>query len=104
MLQGSRKRRFAVRIVNHRAAERDGSRRTALRLKESTAANEEQIVELPAGAEAAEFPWTLSFRDGADGIASSVLSGSPSPLGLWTGAASDEIAFELRVYPNLRRR
>jgi uncharacterized protein (DUF58 family) len=64
---------------------------------------EEQTVDLPAGADAAEFPWTWTpHRRGKYRIDSCYLE-SLSPLGLWTVRRREPIALEIRVYPNLRR-
>lgn len=91
-----------VRIVN--SSRRARRVRVGLPAPEGIdAANEEQIVELPAGAEAAEFPWTfVPRRRGRYRIDAGYLE-APSPLGLWLARRRDETAFELRVYPNLRR-
>lgn len=65
--------------------------------------SEEQVVDLPADADAAEFSWTfLPRRRGKYRFESCYLEAA-SPLGLWLARRRDAISFELRVYPNLRR-
>jgi uncharacterized protein (DUF58 family) len=64
---------------------------------------EEQMVELPADAEAAEFSWTfLPRRRGRYRFDACYLEAA-SPLGLWMVRRRDAVGCELRVYPNLRR-
>lgn len=64
---------------------------------------EEQVVDLPEGADLAEFPWTwMPHRRGRYRFNVCYLESS-SPLGLWTVRRREPIALEIRVYPNLRR-
>jgi uncharacterized protein (DUF58 family) len=66
-------------------------------------AEEEQVVDLPEGADLAEFPWTwMPHRRGRYRCNICYLE-SASPLGLWTVRRREPIALEIRVYPNLRR-
>jgi uncharacterized protein (DUF58 family) len=65
--------------------------------------DEEQSVDLPAGAPTAEFPWCYTpRRRGRYHMKECVLEAA-SPLGLWTVRRRIPVACELRVYPNLRR-
>jgi uncharacterized protein (DUF58 family) len=65
--------------------------------------DEERTVDLPSGADRAEFPWTWTpQRRGKYRFDSCYLEAS-SPLGLWTVRRREPIAMEIRVYPNLRR-
>jgi len=64
---------------------------------------EEQVVDLPDGAQAAEFAWSCTpRRRGQYRLHASYLE-VPSPLGLWLARRRDPAAVEIRVYPNLRR-
>ena len=64
---------------------------------------EEFDVELPGGADAAEFPWrVIPRRRGRYRLDACYLE-APSPLGLWTVRRRNPLALEIRVYPNLRR-
>ncbi|HML16355.1 MAG TPA: DUF58 domain-containing protein [Bryobacteraceae bacterium] len=64
---------------------------------------EEQRIELPSNADASEFSWTfVPRRRGRYRFESGYLEAA-SPLGLWLVRRRDPVAFELRVYPNLRR-
>lgn len=66
------------------------------------ASEEEQTVDLPEGAELAEFPWNwLPQRRGRYHFKICYLEGA-SPFGLWTIRRSAPLALEIRVYPNLR--
>jgi uncharacterized protein (DUF58 family) len=65
--------------------------------------DEERIVDLPAGAELAEFSWTWIPQRRGRYLLDSCYLESPSPLGMWTVRRRDPIALEIRVYPNLRR-
>jgi uncharacterized protein (DUF58 family) len=65
--------------------------------------SEEQIVDLPADSDAAEFGWTfLPRRRGRYRFEFFYFEAS-SPLSLWLVRRRDPVQFELRVYPNLRR-
>jgi uncharacterized protein (DUF58 family) len=65
--------------------------------------DEEQVVDLPAGARMAEFPWRYTpRRRGLYRIDECFLEAG-SPLGLWTVRQRVPLDCELRVYPNLRR-
>ena len=67
------------------------------------AANEDQLVDLPAGAPAADFVWNCTpRRRGRYRLEACYLEAS-SPLGLWAVRRQDPAALEIRVYPNLRR-
>jgi len=66
-------------------------------------ADEEQTVDLPPGAPAAEFPWRFTPRRRGRYTIGACFLEAPSPLGLWTIRQRDPIACELRVYPNLRK-
>jgi len=67
------------------------------------AQDEEHRVELPGGAEAAEFSWRISPRRRGRYQFDSCYLEAPSPLGLWSVRARQAAAMEVRVYPNLRR-
>jgi uncharacterized protein (DUF58 family) len=65
---------------------------------------EERAVDLPGGAEAAEFPWPWTpHRRGRYQVEAGYLE-ADSPLGLWSVRRRDALKLEIRVYPNLRRR
>jgi uncharacterized protein (DUF58 family) len=65
--------------------------------------DEERAIDLPAGADLAEFSWTwMPLRRGRYLLHSCYLE-SASPLGMWTVRRREPIALEIRVYPNLRR-
>ena len=64
---------------------------------------EEQVVELPSNADAAEFSWTFVPRRRGRYRFEACYLEAASPLGFWTVRRREAIAFELRVYPNLRR-
>ncbi|HWJ39857.1 MAG TPA: DUF58 domain-containing protein [Candidatus Limnocylindrales bacterium] len=67
------------------------------------ASEEERDVDLPAGAELAEFSWNwMPHRRGRYRFDVCYLE-STSPLGLWTVRRQEKLALEIRVYPNLRR-
>jgi uncharacterized protein (DUF58 family) len=63
---------------------------------------EEQLVELPAGAQTAEFLWTCTPRRRGQYRLDAAYLEAPSPLGLWLVRRQDSVALEIRVYPNLR--
>ena len=64
---------------------------------------EEQTVDLPPGAPAAEFAWTwMPRRRGRYRVETCYLE-APSPLGMWAVRGREPVALEIRVYPNLRR-
>ena len=67
------------------------------------AESEEQDVELPAGTGTSEFlcKWT-PHRRGSYRVDAVYLE-APSPLGMWQVRRKDEVAMEIRVYPNMRR-
>ena len=65
--------------------------------------DEEQVVDLPEGAAAAEFPWRYTPRRRGRYLIEECFLEAASPLGLWTVRQRVPIRFELRVYPNLRR-
>jgi len=67
------------------------------------APNEDQQVDLPQGAEAAEFLWRATPRRRGRYLFDSIYLEAPSPLGLWSVRARQTVAMEVRVYPNLRR-
>ncbi len=65
--------------------------------------DEEQVVDLPAGAATAEFPWRYTPRRRGRYQIEECFLEAASPLGLWTVRRRVPIQFEIRVYPNLRR-
>ena len=65
--------------------------------------NEDHQVDLPNGAEAAEFVWQASPRRRGRYLFDSCYLEAPSPLGLWSVRREEQVAMEIRVYPNLRR-
>jgi uncharacterized protein (DUF58 family) len=65
--------------------------------------DEEQVVDLPAGAPMAEFPWRYTPRRRGSYRMDECFLEAASPLGLWTVRKRVPIVCELRVYPNLRR-
>jgi uncharacterized protein (DUF58 family) len=65
--------------------------------------DEERTVDLPAGADLAEFSWTWTPQRRGKYRFDSCYLESSSPLGLWTVRRREPIAMEIRVYPNLRR-
>ncbi|MGD1090464.1 MAG: DUF58 domain-containing protein [Bryobacteraceae bacterium] len=65
-------------------------------------ASEDQFVQMPEGAPAAEFSWGCVPRQrGRYQIAECYLQ-SASPLGMWDVRRCDPVNLELRVYPSLR--
>jgi uncharacterized protein (DUF58 family) len=66
-------------------------------------ADEEQVVDLPAGAATAEFSWRYTPRRRGRYQMEECFLEAASPLGLWTVRQRVPIVCELRVYPNLRR-
>jgi len=97
-------RESEIRVRVYNASRRPRRLRIAIAAPPGFEASiEEQTVDLPAGADAAEFPWTWTpHRRGKYRVDSCYLE-SPSPLGLWTVRRREPINLELRVYPNLRR-
>jgi uncharacterized protein (DUF58 family) len=93
---------IAVRVEN--PAQRARRIRVGIAAPEGIeSGDEEQLVELPAGARMADFPWRYTpRRRGRYHIEECFLEAS-SPLGLWTVRQRIPIECELRVYPNLRR-
>ncbi|HLW77091.1 MAG TPA: DUF58 domain-containing protein, partial [Bryobacteraceae bacterium] len=93
---------IAVRVLNPSKAAR------RLRIGISAPAGlstpeEERVVDLPSGADLAQFSWTWTpHRRGRYSIDSCYLE-SASPLGLWTIRRRQPLKLEIRVYPNLRR-
>jgi uncharacterized protein (DUF58 family) len=64
---------------------------------------EDQRVNLPGGADAAEFAWPCTpRRRGRYRIQECALE-APSPLGMWEARRREPVSIEIRVYPNLRR-
>jgi uncharacterized protein (DUF58 family) len=67
------------------------------------AAEEERLIDLPAGAELAEFSWIWTPRRRGKYRFDTCYLEAPSPLGLWTVRRAEKMTLEIRVYPNLRR-
>lgn len=65
--------------------------------------DEERTVDLPAGADLAEFSWTWTPQRRGRYLFDACYLESASPLGMWTVRRREPIALEIRVYPNLRR-
>ena len=65
--------------------------------------DEERTVDLPPGADLAEFSWTWMPQRRGRYLLDSCYLESTSPLGMWTVRCREPIALEIRVYPNLRR-
>src|SRR5579883_983055 len=66
------------------------------------AANEDQFVDLPDGAEAAEFEWRITPRRRGRYLFDAVYLETRSVFGLWSVRRKLSAAMEIRVYPNLR--
>jgi uncharacterized protein (DUF58 family) len=94
-----------IRVRVHNPSQRARRLRIGIAVPEGLeAAAEEHTVDLPDGADAADFPWTWTpHRRGKYRFDSCYLESS-SPLGLWTVRRREPIALEIRVYPNLRRK
>jgi uncharacterized protein (DUF58 family) len=64
---------------------------------------EERVIDLPAGSDAAEVAWLWTGRRRGQYRVDTCYLESASPFGLWTVRERQTVALELRVYPNLRR-
>jgi uncharacterized protein (DUF58 family) len=67
------------------------------------ALTEDQIVDLPEGAAAAEFAWRCTPRRRGRYLVNACYLEGQSVLGLWAVRDAQPVALEIRVYPNLRR-
>lgn len=65
--------------------------------------DEEHVVDLPGGADLAEFSWIWMPQRRGRYLFDSCYLEAPSPLGMWTVRRREPISLEVRVYPNLRR-
>jgi len=93
-----------IRVRVHNAA------RTARRIRVGMvapegieAAGEDFVVELPNGAEAADFSWRCTPRRRGQYRIEACYLEAASPLGLWEARRVEAVTLEIRVYPNLRR-
>jgi uncharacterized protein (DUF58 family) len=66
-------------------------------------AAEEQSVDLPPRAPAADFAWAFTPRRRGRFRVDACSLEAMSPLGLWSVRRRDDASLEIRVYPNLRR-
>src|SRR5262249_21425099 len=66
------------------------------------AAVEDFQVDLPPGADAAEFTWTITPRRRGRYQIDTCFLEAPSPPRPWSVRRNDAVSLEIRVYPNLR--
>jgi uncharacterized protein (DUF58 family) len=93
-----------IRVRLHNAGRKARKIRVGMVAPEGMeAADEDAMVALPEGAEAAEFSWRCTpRRRGRYRIGACYLEAA-SPLGLWAVRRAEAVPLEIRVYPNLRR-
>lgn len=97
-------REAEIRIRVHNPAKQARRLRIGIAAPEGLATpDEERLVDLPPGADLAEFSWTWTPQRRGRYLFDACYLESPSPLGMWTVRRREPIALEIRVYPNLRR-